>query len=136
MAAFLGINSTADNGIVKTVSATKVKAQVMGSGNPNLCGITFYIDFTLGTVSTYVLTATVINLGVHATNEYSLDSSSSTTPAALSKTFSASGKWVWPIALPSDKDLWVVLTATYTGSAPDSTTVVSIEARRDTIHGN
>lgn len=136
MAAFAGINSTAAVGIVESVSATKVKARVMGSENDKISGITFYVDYTNGTEDTYILTATVINLGVHATNEYQLDSSSSTTPAALSKTFSATGKWAWPIALPADKDLYVVLTGSYSGTAPDSTTVVLIEARRDTIHGS
>lgn len=136
MAAFAGINSTAASGIVESVSATKVKTRIMGSENDKISGITFYVDFTLGTVTTYVLTATIINLGVHATNEYQLDSSSSTTPAAFSKTFSATGKWVWPIAVPADKDAYVVLTATYTGSAPDSTTIVGIKARRDTVHGS
>jgi hypothetical protein len=136
MAAFAGINSTADNGIVKSVSATKVKAQVMGSPNEQISGITFYIDYTNGTEDTYVLTATVINPTIHATNEYSLDSSSSTTPAALTKTFSATGKWVWPIAIPADASLYVVLTGSYSGSAPDSTTIVLVEARRDTIHGS
>lgn len=136
MAAFAGINSAANVGDVKYVSTHKVKMKIMGSGNPNIAGVVFYIDFTRGgaAVTTYTLTATVINEAVHATNEYSLDSSSSSTPAAFSKTFSATGKWVWPIPTPLDSKAWVVLTGTYTGT-PDSTDIVLIEARRDTVHG-
>lgn len=137
MAAFAGINSAVDVGIVKYVSAHKVKTKIMGSGNPAISGVTFYVDFTRGgaAVTTYTLTATIINEDVHATNEYQLDSSTSSTPATVSKTFTATGKWVWPIAMQADSKAWIVLTGTYTGS-PDSTDIVLIEARRDTVHGS
>lgn len=136
MAAFAGINATADSGIVKSVSATKVKAQIMGNENDKISGITLYVDFTLGTVTTYVLTATIINDGVSTSAEYQMDSSSSTAPAAYTKTFSATGKWVWPIPVPADSKAWIVITGSYTGSAPDSTTVINIKARRDTVYGS
>jgi hypothetical protein len=136
MGVFAGINSTADNGIVKSVSATKVKAQIMGSPNENISGITFYVNFTLGTVTTYTLTATIINDGVSTTNEYQLPLLNYGSISGLSIALSATGKWIWPIAIPADANVWIVLTATYSGSAPDSTTVVTIDARRDTIHGS
>ncbi len=137
MAAFAGINSAADVGIVKYVSAHKVKVQVLGENNPAGSGVVLYVDFTRGgaAVTTYTLTATIINTAVHATNEYDLDSSSSATPAAVSKTFTATKKLVWPIATPCDGSAWLVLTGTYTGT-PDSTDIVLIEARRDTISGS
>ncbi len=136
MAAFAGINLAANDGIVEYVSAHKVKIKIMGSGNPAICGVTAYVDFTKGVCSTYTLTATIINEAVHATNEYQLDSSTATAPATVSKTFSATGKWVWPIALPADSKAWLVLTGTSTGTTPDSTDIVLIEARRDTVHGS
>jgi hypothetical protein len=136
MAAFAGINSAVDVGIVKYVSAHKVKVAVLGESNQAASGVTLYIDFTKDKVTTYVLTATIINTGVHATNEYEMDSSSTTTPAAVSKAFSATKKLVWPIALPADGHAWLVLTGTYTGSAPESTDIVLIEARRDTVSGS
>jgi len=136
MAVFAGINSTANNGIVLTSSATKVKTKIMGSGNPGISGITFYVDFTLGTVTTYTLTATMINDAISTSVEYQLPLLSSGALSGLSITLSASGKWVWPIAIPADSKGWVILTATYTGSAPDSTTVVNIHARRDTVVGS
>lgn len=136
MAAFSGINSAVDVGIVKYVSAHKVKLQVLGESNQAASGVTLYIDFTKDKVTTYVLTATIINIGVHATNEYELDSSSTTTSAAVSKTFSVTKKLVWPIAFPADGQAWLVLTGTYTGSAPESTDIVLIGARRDTISGS
>jgi hypothetical protein len=136
MSAFLGINSAVDVGIVTYVSAHKVKVKFMGENNPSGAGITLYVDVARSTCTTYVLTATLINDGVSTTDEYELDSSSTTTPAAVSKTFStASRKLVWPIALPCDANAWLVLTGTYTGSAPDSSDTVKIEARRDTISG-
>ena len=136
MAAFGGINSTADNGIVKSVSATKIKAQVMGSENPAISGVTFYINFTLGTVTTYTLTATMINDAVSTSNEYQLPLLNSGTISGLSITMSATGKWVWPVAVPADSKSWIVLTGSYTGSAPDSTTVLTIDMRRDTPVGS
>jgi len=136
MAAFAGINSTADNGIVKSVSATKIKAQVMGSENPAISGVTFYINFTLGTVTTYTLTATMINDAVSTSNEYQLPLLNSGTISGLSITMSATGKWVWPVAVPADSKVWIVLTGSYTGSAPDSTTVLTIDMRRDTPVGS
>lgn len=135
MAVFAGINSAADVGDVKYVSAHKVKMQVLGESNPAASGVVLYVDFTLGVCTTYTLTATIINTGVHATDEYDLDSSSSATPAAVSKTFSASKKLVWPIALPADGSAWLVLTGT-AGTTPDSTDIVLIEARRDTLSGS
>jgi hypothetical protein len=136
MAAFAGINSAVDVGIVKYVSAHKVKMQVLGESNQNASGVTLYVNVARSTCTAYILTATVINTDVHATDEYELDSSTSTTPASVSKTFStASRKLVWPIALPADGSAWLVLTGTYTGSAPDSSDTVLIEARRDTISG-
>jgi hypothetical protein len=137
MGAFAGINSAANVGIVDYVSAHKVKIRGLGKDSPASAGVTLYIDFTRGgaAVTTYTLTATVINHAVHATNEYDLDSSSSATPAAVSKTFTATKKLVWPVALPADKNLWLVLTGTYTGT-PDSTDIVLIEARRDTVDGD
>lgn len=136
MAAFAGINSAADVGIVTYVSAHKVKIKIMGSGNPAISGVTLYCDFTKGVCTTYTLTATIINEAVHATNEYELDSSSSATPAAVSKTFSADKKLVWPIAVPCDSKAWLVITGTSSGTTPDSTDIVLIEARRDTVHGS
>jgi hypothetical protein len=137
MAAFAGINSAVDVGIVKYVSAHKVKVQVLGEPNQDSSGVTLYVDYTRGGAATtvYTLTATIINTGVHATNEYQLDSSTSSTPATVKKDLAATGKWVWPIALPADGSAWLVITGTYTGT-PDSTDIVLIEARRDTISGS
>lgn len=136
MAVFAGINLAVDSGIVTYVSAHKVKVQFMGENNPSGAGITLYVDVARSTCTTYVLTATILNPAIHATDEYELDSSSSTTPAAVSKTFStASRKLVWPIAMPCDGSAWLVLTGTYTGSAPDSSDVIKIKARRDTVSG-
>ena len=137
MADFAGINSAVGVGIVNYVSAHKVKIKIVGGAeDKSITGVTVYTDFTRGgaAVTTYTLTATIINEGVHATNEYDLDSSSTATPAAVSKTFSATKKHVWPIAVPNDNNAWLVLTGTYTGS-PDSTDIVLIEARRDTPSG-
>jgi len=136
MAVFSGINLAADDGIVKYVSAHKVKMQIMGSGNPGISGVTVYVDFTRGgaAVTTYTLTATLINDAISTTAEYELDSSSTATPAAVQKTFSATKKLVWPIAIPADSKVWLVLTGTYTGT-PDSTDIVLVSARRDTVVG-
>ena len=135
MAVFAGINSTADVGIVTSVSATKVKVRVSQSENQAISGVTFYVDFTLGTVTTYTLTATIIDTSIHATNEYQMPLLSSGSLSALSMTLSDTGKWVWPIATPLNTTCDIVLTASSTGSAADSTTIVLIEANRDTPTG-
>jgi len=135
MAVFSGINLGADDGIVEYVSAHKVKIKIMGSGNPAISGVTVYPNFTLGVCTTYTLTATIINDAVSTTDEYELDSSSSATPAAVSKTFSATKSIVWPIAVPADSKAWLVITGTSTGTTPDSTDIMLIAARRDTVHG-
>jgi len=136
MAVFNGINLGVNDGIVKYVSAHKVKMQVMGSGNPAISGVTLYVNFTKGVCTTYTLTATLINDAVSTSAEYELDSSSSATPAAVSKTFSATKKLVWPIAIPADSKAWLVITGTSTGTTPDSTDIVLISARRDTVVGS
>ena len=136
MAAFHGINDTADNGIVKTSSATKVYVPIMGSANPAISGVSFFIDYTKGTETSITLTATMIAQKVaHATNEYQLDSSSTSTPATFYKTYTGSGKWIWAIPVPALTPADLVLTMTTSGSA-DSTTVVTIDAARDTVHGS
>lgn len=136
MAAFNGINLGVDAGNVTYVSAHKVKIQTSVVSNPGITGVVLYIDFTRGgaAVTTYTLTATFINPTIHATNEYDLDSSSTATPAVVSKTFTATKRLIWPIAVPSDTSVQLVLTGTYTGT-PDSTDVVLVQARRDTVSG-
>jgi len=135
MADFHGINDTANNGQVLTVSATKVKARVMNSGNPDCSGISFFIDYTKGTETSITLTATMISYKTTGTtDEYTIPLLSSGALSALTITLSATGKWVWPIAVPALAELWVVLTMSTSGSA-DSTTVVTITAALDTIHG-
>jgi len=43
---------------------------------------------------------------------------------------------VWPIAIPADSKAWLVITGTSTGTTPDSTDIVLISARRDTVVGS
>ena len=134
MAVFSGINSAADDGIVKYVSAHKVKMQIMGSGNPGISGVTVYCDYTAGVTSDCTLTATLINDAISTTDEYQLPLLSSGSLSGLTMTMPATGLWVWPVAVPADSKVWLVLTATYTGT-PDSTDVLLIAARRDTVVG-
>ena len=134
MAVFSGINSAADDGIVKYVSAHKVKMQIMGSGNPGISGVTVYVDYTAGVTTDCTLTATLINDAISTTDEYQLPLLSSGSLSGLTMTMPATGLWVWPVAVPADSKVWLVLTATYTGT-PDSTDVLLIAARRDTVVG-
>ena len=137
MGVFAGVNATADNGIVKSVSATKVKTQVMGSGNQNCSGVTFFIDYTKGPESSATFTATMISPVIaHATNEYQVPLVPYGSISGLSITLTATGKWVWPVAVPALAELYIVLTLSSSGSAKDDTTVVTIDAARDTLYGS